>query len=63
MHKVTTNQRLSPVQAWIKELYALGMRPKMTILAEKCTWDVTEAVLIDRHRSQGVCLLNVGGVL
>jgi hypothetical protein len=58
-HKAA-GRRLSPVKSWLD---GLPSRPLIEVIDEAGTWDISEAVWIDRLRHRGEPLLNVASVV
>lgn len=61
--KMRNYQRLSPVEAWIANIIGSGRKPIIEVIDREGIWDISEAVWIDRLRSQGNALLNVLSVV
>lgn len=57
--RTSQGRSLSPVQRWIIALLDAGSLPVIRMLEDAGTWDISEAVWIDRYSRQGLDLLNV----
>lgn len=52
-------RKLSPVHGWIIGLISTGKMPVIRMIDDCGTWDISEAVWIDRYTRQGIQLLNI----
>jgi hypothetical protein len=56
---VAIGKRLTPAQAWIRDVLAVGLHPIIEVIDREGVWDVSEAVWIDRLAQAGHPLKNV----
>ena len=61
--KLVRRESLSPVLGRIKLLRDMGLKPEIAVIDHEGIWDISEAVWIDRLRSQGARLLNVMSIV
>lgn len=56
--KIARHQRLSPVESWIDNLRLFEIEPKIIIIDNNATWDISEILYIERFKNTGHDLLN-----